>query len=428
MLDNAGNRQLAYVVVIDNILPIEGSDNCECAIVGGWQVMVRKNEFQPKDLAIYFEIDSQLDSSNPVFAFMKNKKYKVKTQKYTFGGKGKFISQGLLMSAEDFGWHVQIELKPNSDFDSIKYIKDNEGNKHFIENESRFLTKQLNIKHCTTEDNVYVKPVDKYKRMIQQHNELFSHQPFKYLIKHLWGKKLLFVFFHKKKNNNSLKFPTCFPYIKKTDQERVENMTWVLNDKTPFIVTQKCDGSSATYILEKKKILFKNKYEFYVCSRNIRQLNPEQKSFYNKNYYWECAIKYDIENKMKDYLKQHPKLKYICWQGEICGPEIQNNPHGLIETHLFCFHMIDSKIGKYDIRNAVKIWKEYNMEIVPIVNENYILPDNFEDFKESADGVYDASCCEGKTNQPREGFVYYKTTDPNFSFKNVSKIYLLKYY
>ena len=30
------------------------------------------------------------------------------------------------------------------------------------------------------------------------------------------------------------------------------------------------------------------------------------------------------------------------------------------------------KIGKYDIRDAAKIWEEYNMEIVPIVNENYI--------------------------------------------------------
>ena len=37
-------RALAYTVVIDDILPIEGSDNCECAVVGGWRVMVRKGE------------------------------------------------------------------------------------------------------------------------------------------------------------------------------------------------------------------------------------------------------------------------------------------------------------------------------------------------------------------------------------------------
>ena len=262
--------------------------------------------------------------------------------------------------------------------------------------------------------------------MAQRNGKLFSHQPFRWLMKRTWGRKLLFAFFGRKRDKNT-NFPTHFPFVKKTDQERCENMTWVLNDKTPFIVTQKCDGSSGTYILEKRKNFFGIKYEFYVCSRNVRQLTPEQKSFYDENYYWECAIKYDIKNKLKDYLEKHPYLDYVCWQGEVCSPKIQNNPHGLTETHLFCFHMIDSKIGKYDIRDAKKIWKEYNMETVPIINENYILPNDFEEFKLTADGMYDSSVCEGKKDQKREGFVYYKTTDPNFSFKNVSRDYLLNH-
>ena len=88
--------------------------------------------------------------------------------------------------------------------------------------------------------------------------------------------------------------------------------------------------------------------------------------------------------------------------------------------------MIDSKNGRYDIREAKKIWDEYQMETVPIVNENYILPDNFEEFKLSADGLYDSQVCEGHVDCPREGYVYYKTTEPTFSFKNVSREYLLK--
>ena len=204
-------------------------------------------------------------------------------------------------------------------------------------------------------------------------------------------------------------------------------MPWVLNDKTPFIVTQKCDGSSGTYILERKKGIFGDKYEFYVCSRNVRQLTPDQKSYYDENYYWECAIKYDIENKLKDYLIKHPDLEYVCWQGEICSPKIQSNPHGLTETHLYCFHMIDSKKGKYDIREADKIWKEYHMEVVPIISEHYIMPDDFEILKNSADTVYSSAVCEGKCGQACEGFVYYKTNDPNFSFKNVSRDYLLNH-
>jgi len=413
-------RELAYVVIIDNIEHIQGSDNCECAVIGGWRVMVRKDEFKKGDPAIYFEIDSYLDPSNPAFAFMEKKKYKVKTQRYTFGGKGNFISQGLLLSASNFGWEMQID-------GTIWNPKDGDHGCYSPYNESRFLTKKLNVTYYVTEDNTRkANSVDKYEKMISRHKKLFSHQPFCFLIKHKIGRKFLFVLFGKKKDKETA-FPTKFPFIKKTDQERVENMPWVLNDKTPFIVTQKCDGSSGTYILERKKGIFGDKYEFYVCSRNVRQLTPDQKSYYDENYYWECAIKYDIENKLKDYLIKHPDLEYVCWQGEICSPKIQSNPHGLTETHLYCFHMIDSKKGKYDIREADKIWKEYHMEVVPIISEHYIMPDDFEILKNSANTVYSSAVCEGKCGQACEGFVYYKTNDPNFSFKNVSRDYLLNH-
>jgi hypothetical protein len=105
---NTQMRELAYVVKIDAIEPIVGSDNCEAAVVGGWRVMVRKNTFQPNDLAIYFEIDSHVDTNKPEFAFLEKKHGNIKTQKYTFGGKNPgFYSQGLLMSAEDFGWNKE---------------------------------------------------------------------------------------------------------------------------------------------------------------------------------------------------------------------------------------------------------------------------------------------------------------------------------
>lgn len=413
MLNKNNERELAYVVKIDAVTAIPGYDRVELAHVGGWTVVVGKDEFHAGDLAIYFEIDSKLPEVEPFtnMDFLAKKHYKVKTQRMC-----KSISQGLLMSAANFNGNTY------TDGTGIEYLHIN--GKSYAEGE--FLTKDLNVTYAVAEDNKRkANSSDKYKKMTQRHRKLFSKQPFHWLMSKTWGKKLLFVFFGRKQDN-ATHFPTHFQYVKKTDQERCENMTWILNDKTPFIVTQKCDGSSGTYILEKKKNLFGTKYEFYVCSRNVRQLTPNQKSFYDENYYWECAIKYDIENKLKDYLNKHPYLDYVCWQGEVCSPKIQGNPHGLTETHLFCFHMIDSEKGKYDIREAAKIWKEYNMEIVPITNENYILPDNFEEFKLTADGFYNSSCCEGKTKQKREGFVYYKTTDPNFSFKNVSREYLLK--
>ena len=89
--------------------------------------------------------------------------------------------------------------------------------------------------------------------------------------------------------------------------------------------------------------------------------------------------------------------------------------------------MTDSKNGRYDIRDAAKVWQHYGIEVVPIVCDDYIMPDDFEEFKLSADGLYDSDVCEGHADCKREGFVYYKTTDPNFSFKNVSREYLLKH-
>lgn len=414
MLNKNGQRELAYVVLIDEIQPLEGYDRVELARVGGWHVIVQKGQFKVGDPAVYFEVDSRVPSDRECFAFLAKRKYKIKTIKMCG-----VVSQGLLMHANDFGWA--------SDFHSIV---DEKCDFHNADDESRFLTEKLGVVHIEDAETVKPAPVDKYKAMTQRRPNIFKKKWARWLMKREWGRKLMFALFGRKKKKSETAFPTKFPFVKRTDEERVENMPWVLNDKTPYIVTQKCDGSSATYILERTRNPFK-RYEFYVCSRNVRMLNDKQQCFYDDNVYWEMARKYDIENKMKDFLntkyaKQH-KLTYVCWQGEICGPKIQKNPHHLSENHLFCFHMIDSAHGKFDMRDARDIWTNFDMEVVPIVNENYIMPDDFDEFKQSADGFYSTEVTEGTHNCPREGYVYYKTTDPNFSFKNVSNKYLLNH-
>lgn len=417
MLNQNGERELAYVVLIDEIMPIEGYDRVELARVGGWHVIVQKGQFKVGDPAIYFEVDSKVPSDRECFAFLAKRKYKIKTIKMCG-----VISQGLLMHAEDFGWKNAI------DADGHPLIYDANDNSRFwyTDGEDRFLTKELGVTHIEDEDNKPAQRVDKYKAMAQRRPDIFKRKWARWLMRREWGRKLMFALFWRKKKKSETAFPTKFPFVKKTDQERCENMPWVLKDKTPYIVTEKCDGSSATYILARTHNPFK-RYEFYVCSRNVRMLDEKQQCFYDENVYWEMAKKYNIEIKLKDYLKNHPYLTYVCWQGEICGPSIQKNPHHLKENHLFCFHMIDSKTGKYDMRVAETIWINYDMETVPIVDFSYRLPDDFEAFKESADGFYSTEVTEGIVECPREGYVYYKTTDPNFSFKNVSREYLLKH-
>ena len=49
---------MATIRKIDEIRPIEGADQIEAAVVGGWVVVIKKSEFKVGDLAVYLEIDS----------------------------------------------------------------------------------------------------------------------------------------------------------------------------------------------------------------------------------------------------------------------------------------------------------------------------------------------------------------------------------
>lgn len=58
MEEHTMTRKLATIRKIIAINPIEGADAIVAAIVDGWQVVVKKDEFSIGDLAVYFEIDS----------------------------------------------------------------------------------------------------------------------------------------------------------------------------------------------------------------------------------------------------------------------------------------------------------------------------------------------------------------------------------
>ena len=99
-------RKLASVQRIWNIEPIEGADRIELAHVLGWQCVVNKGQFQPMDLAVYFEVDSFLPSA-PEYEFLRAASYR----KTDIMGEGfrlrtmKFrgqISQGLLLPVAAF--------------------------------------------------------------------------------------------------------------------------------------------------------------------------------------------------------------------------------------------------------------------------------------------------------------------------------------
>ena len=419
MLNKNNERELAYIVNIDAIEPIQGSDNCECAIVGGWHVMVRKNEFKAGDPAIYFEIDSYLDPSNPAFSFMEKKNYKVKTQRYTFGGKGNFISQGLLMSAANFGWTIEKDTQDSSG--DVYFILDDRGEYHYSGGESRFLTKQLGVTYYIAEDNARkAASADKYKKMAQRNGKLFSHQPFRWLMKHTWGKKLLFVFFGRKRDKK-----TAWPnWVSKTDEERIENLPYLFKDKSEWIATEKIDGTSTTFTL-KRGHRFK-KDEFYVCSRNVVFDKPDKECFYDTNVYTEMAEKYHIYDKMKRFLNMNDAFADCDWitiQGETYGEGIQKRDYHMNEHNFMAFNFITSKDGRW---NSVKmkdfLEKENGIPCVPILDEQYVLPDTLDELREYVDSK--PSIVDGDL---REGIVF-RSQDGTRSFKCVSPTFLLKFH
>lgn len=386
MLNEKKERELAYVVKVDEIRPIEGADRVEIAVVNGWHIMVRKDQFKPGDLAVYFEIDSKVPAKEP-FMFLEGKHFKVKTQKYF---KGTVISQGLLMSFEDFGW----------DKDAHKL--------------GDFLTKELEVTYFVEEDNIRKAPsVDKYKRMAQRNGKLFAHQPFRWLMRRTWGKKLLFVFFGKKGDKKA----TWPAWVAKTDEERVENMPWIFDNKSPFVATEKIDGTSTTFTMKRGKF---GKNDFYVCSRNVVFDKPDKNCFYDTNVYIEMAEKYNIEKILESILTDDPTLDWVTLQGETYGAGIQKRDYGLKEHRFAGFNFITSKEGRWDSVRAAKFMTQYNIPWVPILDENYILPDTIEElraFSHSEGSRIDGVIKEGIVFRSQDGSMSFKCVDPEFLMK-----------
>lgn len=409
MLNSKNERELAYVVRVDDVKPIEGRDRVECAVVGGWTIMVRKGQFYPGSLGIYFEIDSQVPEKEP-FLFLAQKKFKIKTQKYKTPV-GQFWSQGLLMSADDFGWTTA-----EREYDTCSTcIVDTNGVTHDIDDESRFLTKQLGVTYAVAEDNARKSgSMDKYKKMAQRHPKLFAKKPIHWLMRRDWGKKLLFVFFGKKKDKKS-GWPA---WVKRTDEERAQNMPWILQNKEPWIATEKIDGTSTTFTMKRGKF---GKFDFYVCSRNVVFDKPDKAYFYDSNVYLEMAEKYDIENALKDILKSNPELEWVTIQGETYGPGIQKRDYSATEHEFAAFNFITSTEGRWNSLKAKELLSFYDIPWVPIIDKEFILPDTVE---ELLDIATDMSVIDGGM---REGLVF-RSLDGAQSFKAVSNEFLMKYH
>lgn len=106
-------RKMASIRRIDDIVPIEGADAIECAVLGGWKVVVKKGEFTVGNLAVYCEIDSWIPTELAPFLS------KGKEPREFEGIKGERLrtvklrgqlSQGLLLPLEPTCANIESEL------------------------------------------------------------------------------------------------------------------------------------------------------------------------------------------------------------------------------------------------------------------------------------------------------------------------------
>lgn len=372
-------RKLVTIQKISAITDIPGADLIAVAAIQGWQVIVKKSEFQVGDDCLFFEIDSFIPATDERFAFLKKtttfegkEGYRLKTMKM----KG-VISQGLALPLHMFKEVLdRITLStpvPSEDFSEIL-------------------------------------GVIKYDNEQQE----YSQKP---------GLKA-----GKSRGN----FPSFIP---KTDQPRIQNLTTYFSTLVDeeFEETLKLDGSSLTaykiaYIptrWEKFKSFFGFKYQdnhFGVCSRNLelkRTANATQTfdnqgkiSVYAQSDFWSTAIKYDLESKLP--------VGYAI-QGELIGPRIQDNHEKVSELEFYCFDVFNINTGSYLLpQDRREFCALHNIPHVPVISTHCTpLQLGLEDLLKHV---------EGQSRNPgtvSEGRVYKHVSKP-ITFKAISNLYLLR--
>jgi RNA ligase (TIGR02306 family) len=339
-------RKLASVRVISNIQPIPNADKIELVTVDGWNVVVAKDVgHKVGDLVIYCEIDSFLPIREE-FEFLRKSSYKkmgdvegFRLRTVKLRGQ---VSSGLILP-------LSILNPPDT--------------------------------------NIYVTPFEGLD--VTEMLDIVKYEP--PIPAELAGK-----------------VKGAFPsFIPKSDEFRIQNLTkeyeeWKYQSKQQFYVTEKLDGSSATFYVKDG--------EFGVCSRNLELLETEGNTF------WKVARELDLENKMKSLGKN------ISLQGELIGEGIQGNPYKLKGQTIRFFTGYDiDKQERLNLRDFIVILELLGLQSVPILSIEFFLPDSVEQLLQQAEGK---SALNSDTE--REGVVV-RSLDGSISFKAISNKFLLNH-
>lgn len=374
-------RKLATIRKIAAIDPIEGADRIVCATVDGWKLVTQKsNDFQPGDLVVYFEIDSFLPVREE-FEFLRPSCFKstkhlgdgfrIKTIKL----KGQ-VSQGLILPIEEF--YDQYARDGNwypKDGHTVEYAREGDD-----------LTEWLGVKK-------WEKPLDPRLAGVARGN-----------------------------------FPS---YIRKTDQERVQNLFGKLKGKkrqynpetgevTPteeynfdqdarWEATLKLDGSSMTVYYA--GVDTEEGARFGVCSRNLDLKETED------NLFWKVARSLNLEEHLARIGKN------VAIQGELMGPGVQGNREGFAEHRFYVFDIWDIDEQRY-LGSSERVLFLMDNGMSHLEHAPHLGFISLGNFSSVDDFLTYTDIFSINTKIPAEGVVF-KSMDGKDSFKVINNKFLL---
>lgn len=363
-------RKLVTVRKVKEKNPIPNADMIEQVVVDGWNVVSKKGEFTVGDYGVFFEVDSALPANDERFEFLRKSGVK------NFHGKEVIrirtvrlrgvISQGLFLPMNQFP-------------EIVRYLEQS----------------GISLDDAVSEgiDLSDIVDVVKYEPPMKVRGAEAAGD-----------------------------FPS---YIRKTDQERINNVFDMYSSKfknTTFYATLKMDGSSATFFYaydEQHKInnLIEDECggQFVVCSRNMT-LKPTD------NPWHVAADNLSIERKLREY--RFATGKNYAVQGELLGKGIQGTREKFFDYTVRFFAVYDVDNMCYlPYNEVINVFEDLDLPMVPLLG----MFNPFDTFSTVQEFIDYSNKLEPIHADIPEGVVYHSINAPHVSFKAISTNYLLKY-
>lgn len=419
-MEQANKRKLVSIRTIANIEPILNADAIEVAVVDGWKVVTKKNEFKPGDLCVYFEIDSFLPDGVPAWQFLVDKSARmfegVKGHKLRSIKLRGVTSQGLVLPIQ-----FAVDRFVDSEFDEGQEIGE-------FFTVGADISEFLGVKKW--EAALPAELVGQAQGLFPSFIRKTDQERCQNLIAEIFGYEDKVIPFEVAGiPAEALADMVIKGQVVMTAEGPKKILPAKADRNAQYEVSMKLDGSSLTgfaraqftepFLDEFGEL--QNPIESGVCSRNLQlKVNDENAQNAFVKMFVESGLKVALETLAAEGLE-------IAVQGELVGPGIQGNQENFKTPQFFVFDIFNIKSGQYmgpaERMETFKKLLELGAKInhVPVLHAAATLDElglkSVSDLLQFAEGPSIAA-------KQREGLVF-KRLDGGFSFKAISQKWLL---